>query len=117
MSISILQRQASALIISALLTFPSLATAQEKEPATATSSQSSQSEGMDKMNHGNMDHKGMNHGEMGHKEMMDKKGGMKNKAAGKTPPNVTNDTPSTSQPMETDQHGNSDSPMPMNNDM
>jgi uncharacterized protein involved in copper resistance len=103
MSMSTLKQQVSALIISALLTFPSFAIAQGKEPATATSPSSSQHEDMDKM-----DHKGMNHGEMGHKdhkEMMNKKGGMQNKAADKTPPETTNDTTS-------EQHT-----MPMNNDM
>lgn len=81
-------------MISVLLTLPSLVTAQEKQPVTA-SPQHSQSKNM-----GNMGHEGMNHEGMDHKEMMDKKGGMKNKADGKTTPKATDDTPSTSQPAE-----------------
>lgn len=98
MSISTLQRQTSALLICALLTIPGLATAQEDEPMTATSPQNSQQGGMS--NHMGMDHKGM----MNHKGMMDKKDGMKNKADSKANPKTTepNDNSNTSMPMKND---------------
>lgn len=93
MSMSTLKVQTCALIFSALLTLPTFATAQENEPMTATSPESSQQ--------GNMG----NHMDMDHKGMMDKMGGMKNKADGKTHPNTT------------EPNNNTNSSMPMKDDM
>lgn len=108
MSKKTLRLQVSTLMISVLITLPSLVAAQENQPVTA-SPQHSQSENMDNMSHEEMSHEGMDH-----KEMVDKKSGVNNKTNGKTTPKATDDTPPTSEPTEptSEQHD-----MPMNNDM
>lgn len=102
---STLKVQVSSLILSALLTVPTLAAAQENEPMMGAAPQDSQQDNMNNnMGTGNKgmmnDHMGMDHEKMMHNKM----GGMKNKDTGNTQPKASapNSNSNTSMPMQND---------------